>query len=68
MGLGDYIRDNAPMAINMPIDDYDVFFGGPWATDEKHEAKHRELTKSIGESIRGKLGGHKREDWSTEKY
>ena len=63
MGLGDYIRDNAPMAINMPIDDYDVFFGGPWATDEKYEAKHRELTKSIGESIRGKG-----QDWSTEKY
>ena len=65
MGLGDYIRDNAPVAINMPID---VFFCGPWATDEKYKAKHRELTKCIGESIRGKLGGHKREDWSTEKY
>ena len=54
-GLGDYIRANALGAINMPLSAYDDYFAGPWATDREHEAKHRELTKSIGESIRGKM-------------
>ena len=44
------------MALNMPIDDYDVYYAGPWATKKEYETKHRELTKSIGESIRGRLG------------
>ena len=55
-GIEDYIRANAPMAVNMPFDDYDLYFAGPWATATEHEAKHRELTRSIGESIRGKSG------------
>ena len=55
-GLEEYIRANAPMAINMPFLDYDLYFAGPWATATEHEAKHRELTRSIGESIRGKSG------------
>ena len=55
-GLGDYIRANAPVAVNMPLAAYDDYFAGPWATAREHEAKHRELTRSIGESIRGKSG------------
>ena len=55
-GLGDYIRANAPVAVNMPLSSYDDYFAGPWATAREHEAKHRELTLSIGESIRGKSG------------
>eukprot|EP00092_Neocalanus_flemingeri_P012947 GFUD01013946.1.p1 GENE.GFUD01013946.1~~GFUD01013946.1.p1 ORF type:complete len:796 (+),score=184.42 GFUD01013946.1:66-2453(+) len=51
-GLGDYIRANAPVAVNMPLAAYDEYFAGPWGTDRELEAKHRELTKSIGESIR----------------
>ena len=54
-GVGDFIKANAPGAVNMPPAAYDEFFAGPWATDREYEAKHRELTKSIGESIRGKL-------------
>eukprot|EP00092_Neocalanus_flemingeri_P045685 GFUD01051176.1.p1 GENE.GFUD01051176.1~~GFUD01051176.1.p1 ORF type:complete len:148 (+),score=27.78 GFUD01051176.1:25-444(+) len=36
----------------MPITAYDDYFAGPWATAREHEAKHRELTKCIGESVR----------------
>eukprot|EP00092_Neocalanus_flemingeri_P024863 GFUD01026959.1.p1 GENE.GFUD01026959.1~~GFUD01026959.1.p1 ORF type:complete len:871 (+),score=185.18 GFUD01026959.1:91-2703(+) len=51
-GLGDYIRANAPEAVNMPLAAYDDYFAGPWATAREHEARHRELTKSIGDSIK----------------
>ena len=54
-GIGDYIRTNAPEAFNMPPAAYDDYFCTPWATDREDEAKHRELTKSIGESLRGKI-------------
>ena len=53
-GVEDFIRANAPVAVNMPPASYDDYFAGPWATDRDHEAKHRELTKNIGESLRGK--------------
>ena len=39
----------------MPPAAYDDYFCTPWATDREDEAKHRELTKSIGESLRGKI-------------
>ena len=55
-GVEDFIRANAPVAVNMPPASYDEYFAGPWATDREHEAKHRELTKSIGESLQGKSG------------
>ena len=51
-GMEDFILANAPMAINMPPASYDDYFAGPWATDREQEAKHRELTKSIGQSLR----------------
>ena len=54
-GVEDFIRANAPVALNMPAATYDQYFVGPWATEREHEAKHRELTKSIGESLRGKI-------------
>ena len=37
----------------MPAATYDDLFGGPWANNRKHEATHRQLSKSIGESLRG---------------
>ena len=52
-GVEEFIRANAPVAVNMPPASYDEYFAGPWATEREHEAKHRELTKSIGESLRG---------------
>ena len=54
-GVEDYIRAKAPMAVNMPFCSYDEYFAGPWAKNREYEAKHRELTKSIGESIKGNL-------------
>ena len=54
-GVEDFIRDNAHVALHMPPATYDQYFVGPWATEIGHEAKHRELTKSIGESLRGKI-------------
>ena len=54
-GLREYVRDHAPEAINMPPSNYDEYFATPWATEREHEVKHRELTKSIGESVRGKF-------------
>eukprot|EP00092_Neocalanus_flemingeri_P077197 GFUD01095831.1.p1 GENE.GFUD01095831.1~~GFUD01095831.1.p1 ORF type:complete len:155 (+),score=37.31 GFUD01095831.1:40-465(+) len=36
----------------MPLAAYDDYFAGPWATAREHEARHRELTKSIGDSIK----------------
>ena len=54
-GVEDFIRANAPVALNMPPATYDQYFVGPWATEREHEAKHRELTKSIGESLKGKI-------------
>ena len=53
-GVEEFIRANAPVAVNMPPASYDEYFAGPWATEREHEAKHRELTKSIGESLRGR--------------
>ena len=53
-GVEDFILANAPVAINMPPASYDEYFAGPWATDRDHEAKHRELTKSIGQSLKGR--------------
>ena len=58
-GVEDFIRANAPVALDMPPATYDEYFTGPWATDREHEKKHRELTKSIGESLQGKFN-HKR--------
>ena len=52
-GLGDFIRANAPGAVDMSLASYDEYFSGPWATDSEYEFKHKELTKSIGESLRG---------------
>ena len=52
-GLGDYILSHAPQASSMPPATYDDLFGGPWADNRQHEATHRELSKSIGESLRG---------------
>ena len=54
-GIEDFIRANAPVALDMPPATYDEFFKGPWAKDRVHEKKHRELTKCIGESLRGKF-------------
>ena len=54
-GVEDFIRANAPVALHMPPATYDQYFVGPWATEIGHEAKHRELTKSIGESLRGRI-------------
>ena len=53
-GVEDFIRANAPVALNMPPPSYDDYFAGPWATDREQEAKHRELTKSIGQSLQGR--------------
>ena len=53
-GVEDFILANAPVAINMPPASYDDYFAGPWATDREQEAKHRELTKSIGQSLQGR--------------
>ena len=53
-GLGDFIKANAPGAVNIPTAAYEHYFIDHWAKDTEYEAKHRELTKSIGESIRGK--------------
>ena len=55
-GVGDFIKANAPGAVNMPTAAYEHYFIDHWAKDTEYEAKHRELTKSIGESIRGKPG------------
>ena len=52
-GVEDFILANAPVAMNMPPASYDEYFAGPWATDREQEAKHRELTKSIGQSLQG---------------
>ena len=52
-GVEDFIRANAPVAVNMPPASYDDFFVGPWATEREHEDKHRALTKSIGTSLQG---------------
>ena len=52
--MEDFILANAPVAINMPPASYDEYFAGPWATDREHEAKHRDLTKSIGQSLQGR--------------
>ena len=52
-GIEDFIRANAPVALDMPPATYDEFFTAPWAKDREHEKKHRELTKSIGETLRG---------------
>ena len=41
----------------MPPASYDEYFVSPWATEREHELKHRELTKSIGESLKGKVLG-----------
>ena len=54
-GVEDFIRANAPVALHMPPATYDEYFTGPWATDREHENKHRELTKSIGESLLGRI-------------
>jgi hypothetical protein len=54
-GVDDFIQANAPVAINMPPAAYDEYFAGPWATDREQEAKHRELTKSIGQSLQGRF-------------
>ena len=54
-GVEDFIRANAPVALNMPPASYDQYFVGPWATEREHEDKHRQLTKSIGESLKGKI-------------
>ena len=53
-GVEDFIRANAPVAVNMPPASYDDFFVGPWATEREHEDKHRALTKSIGTSLQGR--------------
>ena len=53
-GVEEFIRANAPVAVDMPPASYDEYFAGPWATEREHEAKHRDLTKSIGESLRGR--------------
>ena len=52
-GLGDYILKHAPQAASMPPASYDDLFMGPWATNKELEITHRELSKSIGESLRG---------------
>ena len=52
-GLGDYILSHAPQASSMPPATYDDLFGGPWADNRQLEATHRELSRSIGESLRG---------------
>ena len=44
---------HVPAAINMPCETYEDFFVGPWATDKQHEKRHRELSKSIGDSLKG---------------
>ena len=54
-GLADYIHSHAPQASSMPAATYDDLFGGPWANNRKHEATHRQLSKSIGESLRGEI-------------
>ena len=54
-GLREYVRCHAPDAVNMPPASYDEYFVGPWATERKHEVKHRELTKAVGDSLKGKL-------------
>ena len=56
-GLGDYILSHTPQASSMPPATYDDLFGGPWADNRQQEATHRELTKSIGESLRGERVG-----------
>ena len=44
---------NAPEALNMPCETYDDFFVGPWATEKQYETKHRELTESVGKTLKG---------------
>ena len=62
-GLADYIHSHAPQASSMPAATYDDLFGGPWANNRKHEATHRQLSKSIGESLRGERGRGFSEFW-----
>ena len=52
-GIEEFVLANAPSAINMPCATYDEYFAGPWAAEREYEAKHRELTKSIGETLKG---------------
>jgi ascorbate-specific PTS system EIIC-type component UlaA len=54
-GLGDFILSHFPQASSMPSATYGELFGGPWAKDKEHEAKHKKLSKSIGESLRGEI-------------
>ena len=51
--MEEFVLTNAPSAINMPCASYDDYFAGPWATEREYEAKHRELSKSIGETLKG---------------
>ena len=53
-GLGDYIRSNAPYALDMGVATYRDYFKTPWATSREFEDKHREISFETGHSLKGK--------------
>lgn len=53
-GIEEFIlANNAPVALDMPCETYDSCFVTPWASDRNFEATHRELTKSVGQTLKG---------------
>ena len=53
-GLGDYIRSQAPYALDMGVATYGDYFKTPWATSREFEDKHREISFETGHSLKGK--------------
>lgn len=52
-GLGDFIRANAPYALDLPNARYEDFYRAPWAKTPEFEERHHFLLKEIGTSLRG---------------
>ena len=52
-GLGDYIRNNAPYALDMGAAKYDDYYRAPWATSRDLEERHKRICSEIGSSLKG---------------
>ena len=55
-GLGDFIKANAPYAIDLKSAQYEDYYRAPWAKTPEFEERHHNLMKEIGTSLRGKQG------------
>ena len=54
-GLGDYIRANAPYAMDMKPARYEDYYKAPWATSREFEERHRRICAEVGASLKGAL-------------